>query len=112
MIITTRELKTLRWAIREAAAWRGTLTGGPPETLEAFNESIRIAQATVAKLRRPPDLYVVLSPPSDGLPFNTEYVCPAAFGAEFAHGHINDVLDQNDDRDAGKWVVRPAWMRV
>lgn len=49
--LTKQELRMLRWAVREAAAWRGTLVGNPdPVPLQDFDACIKIAKTAVKKL--------------------------------------------------------------
>jgi uncharacterized alpha-E superfamily protein len=52
--LTPRQLSCLQWAVENAAAMRGMLTGGPPELLEEFNRNIATARAAVAALQPTP----------------------------------------------------------
>jgi hypothetical protein len=45
-------IKYLSWAVREAAAWRGALTGNPDHgPLEAFDSNIRQCKEALRELR-------------------------------------------------------------
>lgn len=52
--LTPHQLSCLQWAVENAAAMRGMLTGGPAEVLEEFNRNIATARAAVAALQPTP----------------------------------------------------------
>lgn len=52
--LTPHQLSCLQWAVENAAAMRGMLTGGPAELLEEFNRNIVTARQAVQQLAKEP----------------------------------------------------------
>ena len=49
--LTTRQWRALRWAVREAAGWRGSLVGNPdPHPLVEFDALVATAKAALKSL--------------------------------------------------------------
>lgn len=49
-MLAPHQLAALAWAVENAAAMRGMLTGGPAELLEQFDDNIATARAALAIL--------------------------------------------------------------
>ncbi len=51
--VSSRELRLLRWAVREAATWRGQYVGHPDayEHLQKFDRTIKECRAAVSAAR-------------------------------------------------------------
>lgn len=55
MRLVPEEYNALRWAVSEAAAWRGSLVGNPDRTeLEAFDRRVLLARHALAKIKPTP----------------------------------------------------------
>ena len=48
--LSPHQLSCLQWAVENAAAMRGMLTGGPAELLDQFDSNIATARAALAIL--------------------------------------------------------------
>ena len=53
-MLTDHQLACLQWAVENAAAMRGMLTGGPAELLDQFDSNIATARAAVVALQPTP----------------------------------------------------------
>jgi hypothetical protein len=50
-MLTSKQIKALKWAVKEAEAWRGSLTGGFEGDLRNFDKNVADAKEALKEVQ-------------------------------------------------------------